>query len=228
VLPSGGPVQRVAELGSEGGFVVRTGLQVPQVAVYSDGSVVLGADKKLTLDPGAYSALIGALRQDLKGQPGGVLQPTDGSHVVADIPSTVVAVRQADGSYQKVGAIDLADIGKKGGYPAPVYDAYVKLHALTSAPGATPYTFTRVRYGFQCVQPGAGVKPWPAGLPQPSQSQVCQQSHLVDGALVGVVAKYCQTPWSVGQPNQPAVVYRSSTGTTVACLWRYALPDETS
>jgi hypothetical protein len=217
----------VAELGSEGGFVNGTELRVPQVAVYSDGSVVLGADKRVTLDAGAYSALITTLRQDLKGQPGTVLRPTDGSHVVADIPSTVVAVRQADGTYQKVAAIDLADIGKKGGYPAPVYDAYVKLQALTSAPGATPYTFTRVRYSLQCAPPNTAVKAWPAGLPQPGQSQVCEESHLADGAVASVVSKVCQTPWQPGQPNPSVVAYRSSTHPMV-CLWRYALPDETS
>jgi hypothetical protein len=188
---------------------------------------VAGAEKRLVLDVSEYNALIGALRQDLKGQPDTALRPSNGDHVVPDLPKTVVAVRQADGTYQKVAAVELADIGKKGGYPAPVYDAYLKLNALTTAPGSTPYTFSRIRYGFQCAPPNVPVQPWPAGLPQPTPSQVCQQSHLADGDVAAVARKVCATPWAPDTPNPPPAAYRTGT-VAVECFWRYALPDETS
>jgi hypothetical protein len=229
LLPPAGVVKRVAEISYSGGFAVRSELSPPAVAVYSDGTVVFNAQKRLTLTPGALDYLVQGLQQDLKGQPSTKVLLPKGGHANPDGATTVVGVYQPGGAYQTVYALGLGT-STEPQYPAPVADAFAKLQALTSD-ATTPYTTTKVRYSVQCpVSANGPVQPWPAGLPQPGSSQpaTCTEMHSVDGAAATVVRAACAgTATPPGRPQPAATVYRSDKGPRV-CLWRYALPDETS
>lgn len=224
LLPPSGVLTRVAELSYSGGFVAGSALRVPAVVAYSDGTVVFDGHRRLTLTPGALDMLVSALQQDLKGQPGGVLKPKDG-HAIPDVPTTVVGVYQPGGGYQTVAALGL-DTSSESQYPAPVADAFAKLHALTSD-ATTPYTTTKVRYNVTCPSTRNGPgQPWPKALPQPGAGQpnTCLEQHVADGALAGAVRVAC-TETDTRQPQPAMVVYRADNGPRV-CIWRYALPDE--
>ena len=230
LLPPAGVVTRVAEISYSGGFAVRTALAAPAVVVYSDGTVVFNAQKRLTLTPGALDYLVQGVQQDLKGQPSAkVLLPKSG-HAIPDGATTTVGVYQPGGAYQTVEALGLgASNGSQ--YPAPVADAFAKLQALTSD-ATTPYTTTKARYTMQCPPSGNGpVQPWPAGLPQPGAgagTANCTEVHSADGAAATAVRAACVgTNTPSGQPQPAATVYRSDKGPRI-CRWRYALPDETS
>ncbi|MBS2535546.1 hypothetical protein KGQ20_22545 [Catenulispora sp. NF23] len=228
VLPQGGPVQRLAELSYSGGFHAPNALAPPTVAVYSDGVVVFGAAKKLTLTPGALAVVVSALQPDLAGQPGTVLQPKDG-HPIPDAATTAVGVLQPGGKYQLVHALGLA-AGREGQYPVPVADAFDKLQKLTTY-ATTPYTATRVRYAVQCPTTGGASteKPWPTALPQPGAGQPgnCLEVDVADGAAAAAVRAACVATAPDGSSGTPpgAVVYRAAKGLRI-CSWRYALPDE--
>lgn len=231
LLPPPGVVKRVAELSSTGGFASGNELRPPVVAVFSDGSVVFGAEKRLTLTPGALDYLVQEVQTDLKGQPAGkVLMPKSG-HGNPDEPTTVLGVYQPGGAYQTVDALGL-EVDTTSQYPAPVADAYTKLHALTSD-ATTPYTTTSVRYSMWCPLGGnAPVQPWPAGLPQPGPAKPgsggCTEVRSADGAAAAAVRSACAaTETPPGHPQPQATVYRSNQGPRI-CAWRYALPDETS
>jgi len=211
---------------SEGGFAGNAlRLQPPAVVVYSDGSIVLDATKHYTLDAAALNGLISNVRKDLDGL-SGTVTPTKG-RPIPDIATTVLGVRKADGSYQTVRAAGLPQIGKDGGYPAPLYDAYTKLNGLSSTAG-TPFTGANVKYQLQCpattdTKPG----PWPAGVPQPAGAESCGEMHFAGGAAATAVRTSCQ-PYLPGDLQaKPAVPYQSDKGVRT-CQWRYALPDETS
>ncbi|WP_194909365.1 hypothetical protein [Catenulispora rubra] len=226
LLPPAGVVTRVAEISYSGGFVVRSALAAPAVVVYSDGSVVFNAQKRLTLTPGALDYLVQGVQQDLKGQSSSkVLVPKSG-HAIPDGAITVLGVYQPGGAYQTVRALVL-NASTESEYPAPVADAFAKLQALTSD-ATTPYTATKVRYEMQCPPDANGpVQPWPAGLPQPGVAD-CTEVHSTDGAAATAVRAACtgvDTP--SGKPQPAATVYRSDKGPRI-CRWRYALPDETS
>lgn len=228
-LPPPTPLKRVAELSHSGGFAVGNELSVPAVAVYSDGSVVLGGDKRLTLTPGALAMLIGTLQPDLKGQPTTTLLPKDG-HAIPDAASTVMAVYQPDGTYQSVYALGLG-AGSTSQFPPGVGDAFKTLQALTSD-ATTPYTPPRIHYAMKCpTETGGAVKPWPSGVPQPGvgRPNTCLELKTVDGAAAAAVQAACTgTLVTPGQPPQSApTVYRSANGLRI-CRWRYALPDEAS
>jgi hypothetical protein len=225
--PSGRP-QRVAEMHSEGGFAGNAlRLQPPAVVVYSDGTVVLTATKRYTLDPGALSGLLSTMRKDLDGLPETVT-PTKG-RPIPDIATTVLGVRKADGSYQTVRASGLPQIAKEGGYPAPLYEAYTKLDALNGTAG-TPFTGPNVRYQLSCpVTSSRKPESWPAALPQPvnGAGASCVEMHVAVGPTAAAVRTACQ-PYLQGDPQaKPAVPYQSDKGVRT-CQWRYALPDETS
>ncbi|MEY9864072.1 hypothetical protein ABH935_009726 [Catenulispora sp. GAS73] len=226
LLPPAGVVTRVAEVSYSGGFVVRSALAAPAVAVYSDGTVVFDARKRLTLTPGALDYLVQGVQQDLKGQSSTKVLLPKGGHAIPDGAITVLGVYQPGGAYQTVRALVLG-VSTESEYPAPVADAFAKLQALTSD-AATPYTGTKVRYEMQCPPNGTGpVQPWPAGLPQPGAAD-CAEVHSADGAVATAVRAACtgiDTP--SGQRQPAATVYRSDKGLRI-CRWRYALPDETS
>ncbi|GAA1992375.1 hypothetical protein [Catenulispora subtropica] len=227
-VPSSGPVQRVAEIHSEGGFAGNAlRLQPPAVVVYSDGTVVLNASKRYTLDSGALASLLASVRKDLDGLPETV-SPTKG-RPIPDIPTTVLGIRKGDGSYQTVRAAGLPQIGKDGGYPAPLYDAYTKLNDLNATAG-TPFTGPDVRYLLSCPAAG-GTKPepWPAGMPQPvnAEGATCVEIHVATGPAAAAVRTACQAYLPGDLQSKPAVPYQSDKGVRT-CQWRYALPDETS
>lgn len=217
----------MAEIHTEGGFVGNLPrLQPPAVVVYSDGSVVLAARKHYTLDSSALSTLISAVRQDLNGLPATV-NPIHG-HPIPDIATTVLGVRTADGTYQTVRANALPQIGKDGGYPAPLYDAYTKLDALNATDG-TPFTAPNVRYSLSCPATSTAPQPWPSGLPQPTNAEGanCAETHVVGGTAAEAVRAACLAYLPGDLQMKPTVPYRSDKGVRT-CQWRYALPDETS
>jgi hypothetical protein len=219
--------QRLAEIHTEGGFIgTPLRLQPPAVVVYSDGTVVLDARKQYTLDATALSALVSTVRQDLNGLPATV-NPTRG-HPIPDIATTVLGVRTADGSYQTVRANALPQIGKEGGYPPPLYDAYTKLDALNATAG-TPFTAPNVRYLLSCPAASTAPQPWPAGLPQPTNAEGsnCTETHVVDGKVADTVRTACLAYLPGDLQVKPAVPYQSDKGVRT-CQWRYALSDETS
>lgn len=227
LLPPPGVLTRVAELSTSGGFVGTNVLAVPTVAVYSDGTVVLAGQKRLTLTPGALDMLVSTLQDDLKGQPANTVLLPKGGHANPDESATVVGVYQPGGKYQTVSALGL-NTGTSSQYPAPVADAFAKVQALTTD-DATPYTTTKVRYVLQCSpQENSPQKPWPAGLPQPAQSQRvnCSEAHNADGAVAAAVRAAC-TDTNTRQPQPAVTVYGSADGARI-CRWRYGLPDETS
>lgn len=221
-------LQRVAEIHSEGGFAGnQLRLQPAAIVVYSDGTVILDAVKTYTLDPSALSTLVSTVRKDLDGLPPTV-NPAHG-HPIPDIPTTVIGVRKADGSYQTVRAAALPQLREEGGYPAPLYDAYSKLTALTATAG-TPFTGPTVRYLLQCPVPAQSQPhPWPAELPQPENTDAmnCAETHVTGGAVAGVVRADCLAYKPGDLQTQAAVPYQSTKGIRT-CQWRYALPDETS
>jgi hypothetical protein len=226
LLPPPGVLTRVAEMGHSGGFAAPNELAVPAVVAYSDGTVVFGGQKRLTLTPGALDMLIGTLQQDLKGQPASVIFPK-GGHAIPDASTTDIGVYQPGGAYQVVRALAL-NTGNEAEYPAPVADAFTKLQALT-ADATTPYTTTKVRYSVKCsTSAGSPEQPWPKALSQPGAGQptTCLELHTADGAAADAVKTAC-TATDTRQPQPAVVVYRTDNGPRV-CRWRYALPDETS
>lgn len=228
-LPPPTPLKRVAELGYSGGFILGNELSVPVAAVYSDGTVVFTGDKRLTLTPGALDNLVGTLQADLSGQStAATLLPKNG-HANPDGASTVVAVYQPDGTYQKVYALGLG-AGSASQFPPGVGDAFLKLQALTSD-STTPYTSPRVRYSMKCpTENGGTVKPWPSGVPQAGvgQPNTCLEVKTADGTTAAAVRAACTgTEATSGQPQPAPTVYRSANGSRV-CHWRNALPDEAS
>ncbi|MFL6114479.1 MAG: hypothetical protein ACJ786_24435 [Catenulispora sp.] len=217
----------MAELHTEGGFIATPPrLQPLAVVVYSDGTVVLDARRRYTLDAGALSTLISAVRQDLAGLPA-TLNPMHG-HSVPDIATTVLGVRTADGGYQTVRANALLQTGKDGGYPASLYDAYTKLNALNATAG-TPFTAPRVRYLLSCPGTSTAPQPWPTGLPQPTSAEEsnCAETHIVGGPVADAVRAACLAYVPGDLQMKATVPYRSDQGVRT-CQWRYALPDETS
>jgi hypothetical protein len=223
----GGQVQRLAEIRSEGGFAGnQPRLQPPAVVVYSDGTVILNAAKQHTLTPANLTKLMTTLRQDLSGLPEEV-KPD--SRPMPDIPTTVLVVRKADGSEQTVRASGLPQIGKEGGYPAPLFDAYIKLDALNADPGV-PFTSSKVRYLLQCpVMAQDKAQPWPAAMPQPTKAGDgdCVEMPVVEGTAADAVRAACQPAMPADGQAKPTVPYQSDKGVRT-CQWRYALPDETS
>lgn len=217
----------MAEVHSEGGFAGnQPRLQPPAVVVYSDGTVVLNAAKQATLNGADLSKLLTTLRQDLDGLPGTV-NPT--TRPIPDIQTTVLVVRKADGTMQTVRASGLPQIGKEGGYPAPLYDAYTKLDGLNNVT-STPYTGPKVRYVLQCpVTTQDKPQPWPAGMPQPTKGDGgnCTEMPVVDGAAAAAVRAACSSTVPGDPQMKPTVPYQSDKGVRT-CQWRYALPDETS
>lgn len=191
-LPPPSPLKRVAELSYSGGFKNGGELAVPVAVAYSDGTVVLTGDKRLTLTPGALAVLISTLQHDLKGQPTTtVLQPKTG-HGNPDGASTVVAVYQPGGTYQSVYALGLG-AGTIAQYPAGVADAFTRLQGLTSDQ-TTPYTTTKVRYSLKCpAQTTSPEKPWPSAIPQPGAGRQgdCLEVRSADGAAAAAVRAAC-------------------------------------
>ena len=227
LLPPAGVLTRVAELSSAGGIAGADAMAVPTVAVYSDGTVVLSGQKRLTLTPGALDVLVSTLQQDLKDQPAKTVLQPKGGHPYPDETTTVLGVYQPGGTYQTVSALGLST-GTASQYPAPVADAFAKVQALTSD-AATPYTTTKVRYSLRCAPQQVGVqRPWPTGLPQPTAGQpiICLEVHNADGAVATVVRAAC-TDTNTREPQPAAIAYRSDNGLRI-CAWRYALPDETA
>lgn len=224
LLPPVGTLTRVAELSYSGGFSVRSDLAVPAVVAYSDGTVVFNGQKRLTFTPGALDVLVSTLQKDLAGQPK-TLPPPKG-HVIPDVATAVLGVYQPGGAYQTVAAPGLT-ASTAADFPAPVADAFAKLHAVTSD-ATTPYTTTKVRYSVTCPPGASGPeKAWPQGLPQPGAGQpnTCQELRTLDGPAADTVRAAC-TDVNTRQPQPATVVYRTDSGPRI-CRWRYALPDET-
>ncbi|GAA2054483.1 hypothetical protein GCM10009839_73320 [Catenulispora yoronensis] len=195
--------------------------------MYSDGTVVVDAGKRSTLNLPVLNGLVSTVRKDLGGMPATV-KPSDG-RTIPDIPITVLGILQADGTYQIVRASGLQQLGQEGGYPAPLYDAFTKLNALTTTP-STAYIGANVRYQLQCPATATGAQPWPVGLPQPANSAgaSCVEFHVAGGAAATAVRTACVPfmPQS-GDAMKTPVPYQSAKGVRT-CTWRYALPDETS
>jgi hypothetical protein len=165
-----------------------------------------------------------ALAKDLAGQPP-VLSL---KHAVPDVGSAVLGVRQTDGSYQRVTAAGLRELGSQAGYPAGVLDAFGRLQALSqsAASGPTqPYVSDTVRLVYLCATPTSAGKSWPAGLPQPTHSATgadCTESSVVGGAAAQAAKTACA---QFGDSTTQPPAYSSDKGAR-ACEWRPALPDE--
>lgn len=103
------------------------GYQPPEIAVYADGSVVLGADTWFRLAPADLASLQSGLQTDLAGQPAVLAAAKGGAGDIA------LGVRRADGGYQTVRTGALSQGGAAGAVPAPVVAAHTALEAVKAS-----------------------------------------------------------------------------------------------
>jgi hypothetical protein len=200
--------------------------QPPEIAVYADGSVVLGVDTWFRLAPADLAALRSGLQKELAGQPA-VLAAAHGQ-----AGDTVLGVQRADGGgYQTVRAGDLT----AGAAPAPVVAAYTALEAVkTSAAAKTgsPYLGNAVRLAYDCpASTRLATKFWPDGLPAPTHSQGtgCPETVTVSGSGVDVARQACLDYDSALKSDAATqeVPYLAEENKGIrTCVWRWALPDE--
>lgn len=228
---------RVAELSAVGGNSPfgSLGYQPPEIAVFADGSVVLGADGLFQLSPTDLQTLVSELQKDLAGQ-AAVLTGASGQ-AMPDVGDTVLGVRRTDGSYQTVRANALSRRLTNGAYPAPVVAAYNALEAMKSSKASqsqTIYVGNAVRLAYECpVSTNTATQFWPDGLPAPTRpkGQGCPEMVTVSGGNVDVARQACLVYDSALQPDGPGreVPYLSEGNTGIrTCVWRWALPDEKS
>lgn len=206
------------------------GYQPPEIAVYADGSVVLGADTWFRLAPDDLAALLSGLQKDLAGQPA-VLATANGR-----AGDTVLGVRRADGGYQTVRAGALAGGGAPASAdPAPVVAAYTALEAVkTSSASKTgsPYMGTAVRLAYDCpTTTRLATKFWPDGLPAPSHARGtgCPEAVTASGNGADVARQACLDYDSALKSDAATqeVPYLAEGGMGIrTCVWRWALPDE--
>ena len=209
------------------------GYQPAEIAIYTDGSVVLDAGMWFRLSPADLQTLLSGLQKDLAGQPA-VLTPAGGS-ATPDVGDTVVGVRRTDGGYQTVRANALARRLTTGAYPAPLVAAYNALEAVKTS-GASearaPYVGTAVRLAYECpISTTVGTQFWPDGLPAPTHAQGtgCPETVTVSGADVDVARSACLSYDSARQDSGSAqeVPYLAEGRKGIrTCVWRWALPDE--
>lgn len=228
---------RVAEVSVVGGYspFSSLGYQPPEIAVYADGSVVLGADMWFPLSPADLQSLLSGLQKDLAGQPA-VLAPATGQQM-PDVGDTVLGVRGAGGGYQTVRANALSRRLTAGAYPAPVVAAYTALEAVKTSSASrslTPYIGDAVRLAYECpVSTTLQTRFWPDGLPAPTHARGtgCPEMVTVSGGEVEVARRACLIYDSALQADGPAseVPYLAEGDTGIrTCVWRWALPDELS
>jgi len=223
---------RVAEVSSAGGSGLfgSLGYQPPEIAVYADGSVVLGADTWFRLAPADLATLQSGLQTDLAGQPAVLGTPKGGS---AD---TVLGVRRADGGYQTVRAGTLSQGVAAGAVPAPVVAAYTALEAVkTSAAAKTgsPYMGNAVRLAYDCpTTTRLAPKFWPDGLPAPTHTRGttdCPETVTVSGSGADIARDACLDYDSAlkSDADTQEVPYLAEGNKGIrTCVWRWALPDE--
>lgn len=227
---------RLAELSTVGGYSAYSslGYAPPEIAVYADGSVVLGADFWFHLSPSDLGTLVSGLQKDLAGQPA-VLSA--GGQAMPDVGDTVLGVQRADGRYQTVRANALSRRLSTGAYPAPVVAAYTALEAMKTSKASlsqTPYAGRAVRLAYQCpASTTRGTQFWPDGLPAPTHARGadCPEIVTASGDAVDLARQACLSYDSVlqGDAATRLVPYLAEGGEGIrTCVWRWALPDEQS
>ncbi|MEY9932259.1 hypothetical protein ABH926_006908 [Catenulispora sp. GP43] len=226
---------RVAELSTVGGNSPfgSLGYLAPEIAVYADGSVVLGSDFWFHLGSADLQTLVSGLQKDLAGQPA-ALTPSGGAPM-PDVGDTVLGVQRAGGGYQTVRANALPRRLSGGAYPAPVVAAYNALAALKTSSASqsqAPYVGTAVRLAYECpVSTSSATQFWPDGLPAPTHAQGtgCPEMVTVSGDAVDLARHACLVYDSALQDGSAAqeVPYLAEGGKGIrTCVWRWALPDE--
>lgn len=228
---------RVAELSTVGGFSPygSLGYTPPEIAVYADGNVVVGADFWFPLSPSDLGALLSGLQKDLAGQP--AVLTAAGGQAMPDVGDTVLGVRRADGGYQTVRANALSRRLSTGAYPAPVVAAYTALEAMKTSKASlsqTPYLSGAVRLAYECPASTTQMTQfWPDGLPAPTHARGtgCPEMVTVSGDAVDLARHACLIYDSALQNDAATrlVPYLAEGGEGIrTCVWRWALPDEQS
>jgi hypothetical protein len=217
-------VELVAAYQVRGGLALYESLAIaaPDVLVYSDGRVVSGASRVLTLARPDLTQLVRDLRRDLAGLDRDLLSPE--SRRVLDAPSETLMVRRDDGSLQSVDAyaLSIAD-----DYPRSLRDAAARLGRLAERAGktGTPYTSDRVR--LVLAPPGettGDVKPWPAGIAEPPEGDQSLRTADLDGDAARRVA--VTLPADVWRAGGEWPSYRLRDGSVYRAAWRYLAPGE--
>jgi hypothetical protein len=213
----------VAQWHRAGGFVPATVyyIDAPDLAVYSDGRAVAGADRELTLPADEVRALLTDLRTDLRGLNGTVTR--EGDLRVADAPTTEITVLTSTGERQIVAAEALG-IGQ--GYPDRLVAAEKRLSTLAArvTDGGAPFTSDRIRLVAEVSAGEASPRPWPAGVPvPPTSSGVGRTADLGGDEAAAVVRELPTAHWPGAGPGVALV---TPDGTAVRVTWRYLLPSE--
>ncbi|MET8157920.1 hypothetical protein ABZT47_16215 [Sphaerisporangium sp. NPDC005289] len=217
----GEPRRLVAQWESFGGFAgTRRDLTPPKIAVYGDGLVVAGAERRVTVKPAEVTALVRTLRRDLGGQ-AATPSPTAGPRV-SDAMTTVLAVRSG-GTMRSVTAYALQETRSQHDYPAALYHALDTMNGLAArvARTSSPYTAGRVLLVAQ-PRPGESGAPWPGPVPQPSATNESIAIRHLSGAKARAVVRLVHR-----DPKKGAwPLYRDHHDHTYALSWRYLLPSE--
>jgi hypothetical protein len=202
-----------------------TVIEPPRALVYSDGTVIADASRKLTLNNKELSGLVRALRRELDG-----LGPFARANTkVLDGNTTDLRVRMANGDLYSVSAYALGDR-----HPRRLRDAHARLEALRARVAAegTAYTSDRVRFVASPVSDTpANLAPWPAGVAVPPISDLgagaygeVRSADLTGEAGAQVIAGLPGVPrlWErwpvVRSPDDDEVLF--------SVAWRYLTPDE--
>lgn len=197
--------------------------QPPEIAVYADGSVVLGADTWFHLAPADLAALRSGLQKDLVGQPA-VIASSDGQGV-PEKDDTVLGVRRTDGSYQTV-----RTTAHPSGPPLAAYTALEAVKTSAAAKSGTPYAANAVRLIYTCTSTmKLSPKFWPDGLPTPTSQ--CPEMLTASGDGATVARDACLDYDSALHKDAAAqeVPYLAEGNEGIrTCVWRWALPDEES
>ncbi|TLP57920.1 hypothetical protein [Microbispora triticiradicis] len=222
--PAGdGPATPVALWGAEGGFVTPTAnvLRPPRVVLYGDGLVVADASRQLRLTDAETGGTVAAMERYLTGQPP-TARPSPGAPSVADVPTTVLAVRGKDGKMREVRAEALEQVAEF--YPRELMDAKKLMESLAARAGTegTAYTAPRVRMVAEGVDSVEG-KParWPAKVPEPDGPADPVWRKDLDGEAASALARAVPAGLDHGRP-----IFKTASGKVFVLSWRYLLPDE--
>ncbi|MEU8199269.1 hypothetical protein AB0C10_36340 [Microbispora amethystogenes] len=217
------PATPVALWGAEGGFVTPTVnvLRPPRVVLYADGLVIADASRQLKLTDAETGETVTAMERYLTGQPP-TARPSPGAPSVADVPTTVLAVRGKDGKMREVRAEALEQVAEF--YPKALLDAKKLMEGLAARADAegTPYTGPRVRMVAEGVVSAEGKPaPWPAKVPEPDGPADPVWRKDLDGETASAVAKAVPAGQDHARP-----IFKSASGKVFVLSWRYLLPDE--
>jgi hypothetical protein len=197
-------------------------IAAPNVLVYSDGQVVSGASRVLTLAQPDLAQLVRDLRRDLAGLDRDLMSPQ--SRRVLDAPSELLVVRRGDGSLQSVDAYAL---GIADDYPRGLRDAAGRLGRLAERAGKTGTAYTSDRVRLVLAPPGqttGDVPPWPAGIAEPPEGDFSLRTADLEGDAARRVA--ATLPADVWRAGGEWSGYRLRDGSVYRAAWRYLAPDE--